>query len=577
MSLLSFSEFKQNIKKAHKRFPLPIALAAIFSISAIIGTELSWGSEIKEDVFGLTLTALLLYPLSIGIITLFESAKAKLSEKVIANSLLIMLFGISYFFWFRNYDDWTTMQMLMTGLWGIASVLFVFVSPYIFKGKKMEDFWQYATRIAGRVILTGAFFTLMFIGIAILLASVDYLFAFSIHEELYPDIFFILSGITGQLFFLSGIPEKYDGLEKSYPAGLKFVIQYLFVPLIIAYLIVLYLYTGSIVLTWEWPKGGVAAWVIVFCTSGVFTYFFSHSLKEIFYKYVDIFRAKLFYFIIPLTIVLFFAVGIRIADYGVTEARYFGVIFGAWLLGISIYYIFSKVKDLRFFPTTLIILILLSSYGPVSAFTISKNSQIDTLSGMLEASESEDGEFTAKEELRIKSIVSYLLWNHGIESLGAMVGDIPQDEGMWELEQNIFEELGLDRDYEVHTEFEITLENENRCFDCAYSTKGHEYYREFYISGYDNEQPIGIYGNRSHMEIVLGDEEIKVVHKNIDVLDVSLKEYFESEDTMVILIGDKAVHEFTSDHVEGELVILDANLSNNKIQSLNGYILFTEK
>ncbi|MBT7736511.1 DUF4153 domain-containing protein [Candidatus Peregrinibacteria bacterium] len=576
MSLLSFGEFKQKLILAHKRFPLPILFALLFTITAIWGTEMTrWDGGIREMVFGVTIATLLFYPLSVGVITLMESRKIQPLTRAITNAVLIILFGLSYFFWFKSYDDWTQMQFLMTALWGLSSVLFVFVSPYLCRKKDVEDFWQYATKVFGRIILTMGFFALMYFGIILLIASVDYLFDLSINEELYLDVFFILSGIVGQLFFLSGIPNKYDKLDKEYPAGLKFIIQYLLVPLIIAYLIVLYAYAGSIVFTWEWPKGGVAIWIILFCTGGVFTYFFSHSLKEVFYKYVDVFRKYLYYLIVPLTVVLFFAVGMRIADYGVTESRYYGIIFGIWLFIISGYYISSEKKDLRFFPVTLIIVMLLSSCGPVSAFSISKNSQTKQLKGLLE----EDmKEATYEDQYRASDIIGYLLRNHGLESLEPLIGDLSEYEEMtiWEAEQGILSSLGIEPDYTYETYYETYITREGLCYDCIVSTQGYDYYGSFNLHEYSEE--FDLKAEKYLYKILLKDEFINLYTPHETALSINIEELgpIDGQDTLM-LDDEEATFSFDSEFIFGEIIIDDASFSKKGIQHVNGYIIFSEK
>ena len=47
-------------------------------------------------------------------------------------------------------------------------------------------------------------------------------------------------------------------------------------------------------------------------------------------------------FILPILIMMFISIGIRIRQYGVTENRYFVIILGLWVLGIMLYFTFTK-------------------------------------------------------------------------------------------------------------------------------------------------------------------------------------------------------------------------------------------
>jgi hypothetical protein len=58
---------------------------------------------------------------------------------------------------------------------------------------------------------------------------------------------------------------------------------------------------------------------------------------------------------------LFYAIYLRINQYDLTINRYFVVIFGIWLLVISIYFIFSKKKNLMVIPAILTIFTIIIS------------------------------------------------------------------------------------------------------------------------------------------------------------------------------------------------------------------------
>ena len=74
----------------------------------------------------------------------------------------------------------------------------------------------------------------------------------------------------------------------------------------------------------------------------------------------------------------------RVRDYGITEPRYFVIALTLWLLGISIYFIISKRRDIRLIPVSLCIVAIVSSVGPLSAFSISRADQYSRLEALLE-------------------------------------------------------------------------------------------------------------------------------------------------------------------------------------------------
>ena len=89
-------------------------------------------------------------------------------------------------------------------------------------------------------------------------------------------------------------------------------------------------------------------------------------------------------FAVPQLLMLFYAIYLRIDQYDLTMNRYFVVIFGVWLLGISLYYTLSKQKYLGFIPFSIGIIILLISVGPWSVYSLPAARQYDRLITNLE-------------------------------------------------------------------------------------------------------------------------------------------------------------------------------------------------
>jgi Domain of unknown function (DUF4153) len=79
--------------------------------------------------------------------------------------------------------------------------------------------------------------------------------------------------------------------------------------------------------------------------------------------------------VIPQTGMLFYAISLRIGQYGFTVNRYLVVAFGIWLIIISIYLILSRKKYLQIIVSILAIMLLIVSIGPWSAISVSYHNQ----------------------------------------------------------------------------------------------------------------------------------------------------------------------------------------------------------
>jgi hypothetical protein len=81
---------------------------------------------------------------------------------------------------------------------------------------------------------------------------------------------------------------------------------------------------------------------------------------------------------------LFYAIYLRINQYDLTINRYFVVIFWIWLLTISIYFIFSKKRNLVVIPTILTLFTIIISIWPWSVFYLPEARQFKRLKENLE-------------------------------------------------------------------------------------------------------------------------------------------------------------------------------------------------
>ena len=257
----------------------------------------------------------------------------------------------------------------------VASIIFAFFAPFISKGRE-NGFWQFVVAVIFAFVETFLYFAVLHFGIVALLISINYLFDVDIDELYFFDIWIVLVGYLASIFFLNRIPANFQALDKTtnYSKILNVLVDYVLLPLVCLYMILIYAYIAKILMMWEWPMGGVASWVTGFLSVGVVAYFFSN---------VAWFKKWFFVAAIPLVVVLFLAVSMRINDYGFTEPRYFVAMFGIWMLVMAVYYLISKVKSLKCIFMSAFVLILISTFGPQSAFNVSVQSQINRLENIL--------------------------------------------------------------------------------------------------------------------------------------------------------------------------------------------------
>ncbi|GAA4782643.1 hypothetical protein GCM10023231_07890 [Olivibacter ginsenosidimutans] len=253
----------------------------------------------------------------------------------------------------------------------------------------------------------------MFIGLAIALFAVDHLFSLDLREKYYQNLFFILGIGFNTLFFLAGVPTQIPSLAKyaDYPKGLKIFTQYVLIPLMGIYLLILLSYELKIIIDWELPKGIVSNLIIGYAFFGILSLLLIFPIRsQEGHTWIQLFSRFFYFTMVPLLVLLGLATYKRINYYGITELRYFLLVLACWLTFITVYFLVSKGQHIKLIPLSLCLCTLFAIYGPQSASSISKNSQIARLKRLMPQSD-------RAANMEKGSIIRYLVNHHGLTAL----------------------------------------------------------------------------------------------------------------------------------------------------------------
>jgi hypothetical protein len=437
MKFKSLSNLWNDLKVVLYRFPTVIALAVAGSIASIFLIETN------KDYYQVVNFILICL---IGVSFLFAAAlfaeRKKYDRKtswLLQLAATVLLIGY-YFVLPEKFETPHVIQycMLFIAVHLLAS--FIAFAGY----SEPQGFWQYNKIIFLRFLLAAFYTGVLYIGITIALLAMQELLRIPIREKSYLEVFVLLSGIFNTIFFLSGISEKLEALntDYSYPKGLKIFTQYVLLPLVVLYLAILYAYMGKIILEWDLPRGWVAYLIIAFSVVGILALLLIYPIRENEEnKWIKTFSRFFYLALFPLVLLLITSIYKRVSEYGITESRYLVLLTAAWLTGISLYNIFSKEKNIKIIPVSLALIILLSSFGPWGAFSVSIRSQKAQLKNLLEKNGlyKENKVIKSKKDLnhdeaeRINSLVQFLFTRNKnvLEELYAI--DIPDSTDSWEI------------------------------------------------------------------------------------------------------------------------------------------------
>lgn len=430
IKLPSLSYLISSASASAKRFPFVLLSGFLATAQAIYMIE----SEAKNETELLVVTVLGI-PVFFAV-RLFLESKQKVDWTHRAMGFVSGLAILGAFYWTLRQGgrDAYFLRICQTGL--LAHLLVSFAAHF---GRRGENgFWQLNKSLFLRFLASTLYAGVFFVGITIALVTVNALFSLKIEEETYLELWFISALILQTWYFISGIPKDILSLEKetSYPRGLRFFVQYLLIPLVSLYMVILYAYMAKIFFTWDWPRGYIGWLVSVMSVLGIFNLLLiDPEKKRQESRWIATYSKYYYLLILPLLAMLYIAIGKRISDYGITEKRYFLFALGSLLLGLAIYFIFSKKKDIRWIPISLFLLTVVSLWGPISAYNVSRRSQVaraDQLlvdNGLLKNGKATKAtkEVSEKAQRELSSIFDYLTRTHGLDTLSRWF-----DEGLLE-------------------------------------------------------------------------------------------------------------------------------------------------
>lgn len=364
---------------AIQQFPLVLLMALSASISLMFIAEENFRTS--EKVF--TLTKLTLVS-CLGISLMFG---LKILSQRIGKQILLELGGILFLIGFyfllpKLQKDFTEVYAFLLIPSFILSHLFVSFASF-FRQKTEMHFWQYNKNLFINIVLTVIFTGVLTGGVELAIVAVDKLFDFNFNDKIYLRVFYLLAIFGSSFIFLLFNEKGLEYLEKegNYPVVLKFFTQYILIPLLIIYVVILYFYSAKILINWELPRGWVSYLVLAYSIVGILAILLVHPLKENSAKsWVKMF-SKIFYFtLVPLLILLFTAIFTRILEYGYTEPRYFVVLLSIWLATVVFYFIINKNASIKFIPTSLFAFGLFALIFPyLNTFSVAKRSQENQL------------------------------------------------------------------------------------------------------------------------------------------------------------------------------------------------------
>lgn len=374
----------QTLVKTIKLYPmvlLAILVATIFSIMEIWKIEFNaLNSTLIVDLIISSLYFAMSYMIVKLIIT-DKNIEITNGQKAVVYAIVSVIMGLLCYFLIIKVDKSLYLKNQITQM-GLFFALFIgmFVAGHF---NTEIDYADYAVKIILAIIESLIYCVTIFVGIVAILYTTKELFKLNFNlSNLIVTCAVVIFLLLNATIILSKFPLKYceENLKIKWLLPFKFLFTRIIAPLFLIYGSILLLYIIKVVVLKTIPNNIITNLILWYGLLSVVVLFVSKTVQDKFIKIYDKVQPII---LLILSGMMFYSIGIRISYYGITEGRYMVVIGGVFIVISMIYYLFFNKKTYITIPTTLLILTLISSVGPVSAYNISKIDQKNRLEKML--------------------------------------------------------------------------------------------------------------------------------------------------------------------------------------------------
>lgn len=437
MKIFNFTLLNFNsIKNTFRRFPFTIISAILATIFLILSTfdEYAEAYNNKMLSFGLVFVfGIFLY----AFIKLFNEGLRnyydlknlknnnlfKILSYVITLPILYGVYELVYHenkvmaFYDNNFIYFTLIAALVVG------------SSFVGKFNYHKDFVAYVAKILRAFIISNIYSFIVFIGISGIIFALNSLFKFNFGSSVYLRVAIFSFILFNVVTFFSDFPKVRDSFtDYKYPKAFRILLVYIITPIVIIYTAILLAYFVKILVLWQIPNNLIVNLVIWFASFSIVYLFFLSRVETI--TFINKFKIVFPFTLFPLLGMMFFAIYLRIKEYGMTENRYIVIAVGLWIFLSLIYYIFYRDNSNISIPIFLSVIILITGLGPASATSLSIRSQNARFEKLLR-----DNKMIAGEEIKpninieseaksqIVDIVSYMVRTDRVDKLSYMPKD----------------------------------------------------------------------------------------------------------------------------------------------------------
>lgn len=312
--------------------------------------------------------------------------------------------------------------LLANTAWITALVLGI---PFVSFRREKNDVqaWHFSVSLCKALLISAIIIGVTEIGVNGLIYGTAALFDFKPAKEVVAVVNIVCAMMLSGLLFFNLVPagERKHNASTDIPRFLMNVVKWLLLPLLACYMLVLYVYSGTIIAKWELPKG-LISWLVSAVMGG---YLLGYVILYPQLLDTKSWLSKLFTrwlpaLILPLLVLMTVGVARRFSDYGLTAPRLYLVTLLVWYYVVCILIIALPRKRLHWVFLSVAALFVLTSGHPLNYYRICEKvirGKVEALLAIEQAERSDEQQADLVEQLY------YLRKTYGWESVEAYGAD----------------------------------------------------------------------------------------------------------------------------------------------------------
>ncbi len=556
---------KSALKMSWQRYPEALSFAYLFGILAIVRVHnhIDYIFYIAyENHMAALMTAV---PLALAGVALYEKKNSSAKFRYLVTGVSV---GFVILLCFTLPEELENVDLFRIFVLNVSLYLAFTLIPFWHND---ENYNIGVVQLISRTAITLLYSIVLILGAFAILAAVDNLLGISVDSEIYGDMVVAALAFFAPTFLLGDVPDRYSVKHLSIDPLIKKLHVYVIMPLLLVYSTVLYLYFAKIVFSMTLPRNMIVHLTLWYSLIAILTLFFVSSyrhefgLSRWFYKWMP--RIL----VLPIGMMLF-SLYLRVSQYGVTVKRYFVVALALWVVAVVVYFIIRQQRVYQSIVVAAIVIMLVTMYGPINAFSVSFNSQYSRFVSLLEQNNMLNdnkivinNNISCADESEIIDFISFFNRQNQLDKIAFL----PDDFDPYEDTESIFG-FAYSRGYYDDSDYvsfyahdDLTSEN----------ITGYNKFQQISVSNYvDSSDQNNWQFDDDNNLIIIGEDGKRIEIPLSDTLDSLRGKDQKAADKRISIVGENPKYLLLITEINGQYM---SKGSHYQIDFLNGY-LFTE-